>query len=161
MIDVKFKKLVPKGIIPKKACNDDAAYDLFCPKGMLLESSWDQLGYETVPGESSWDEFGCVPTPVKLGFATEIPTGYYAKIEGKSGLASRGIFPVGGVIDAGYRGEWVVLMVNFGKKYEIFMEGDKIAQVTFHPVLPASFTEVDELNYNTERGTGGFGSTGQ
>lgn len=91
----------------------------------------------------------------------EFPLGYVARILGRSGLALKhGISgAMSGVIDAGYRGEWKVILNNFGAtKYRI-QKGDKIAQALFYPVVIATIDEVSELS-ETSRGEAGFGSTG-
>jgi dUTP pyrophosphatase len=99
---------------------------------------------------------------VKLGFQIEIPDGYAGLIFARSGLASkRGIAPANkvGVIDSDYRGEIGVGLINTSDKDFKIVRGDRIAQLMFIPVLSARLLEVDELDA-TERGAGGFGSTG-
>ena len=95
-----------------------------------------------------------VHTDVKV----DIPTGYFGLIKERSGMASKGIFVMGGVIDSGYRGEIMVNLANAsGKDFEI-RKGDRIAQII---ILPCSaFMSVGTLRMS-ERGTDGFGSTGR
>jgi dUTP pyrophosphatase len=77
----------------------------------------------------------------------------------KSGLASRGLQVVGGIVDAGYRGEIAVLLYNTTDADIAFESGNKVAQGIIVPVVQADFTQIDEFS-ETTRGAGGFGSTG-
>lgn len=96
-----------------------------------------------------------------LGFALEFPNGYGAFMKDKSSLPKNGgIHTLAGVYDAGYRGEYNVMLVNLGdKKYHI-EKGDKIAQLVILPVMIPKIKEVKKLS-ETKRGTGKFGSTGK
>lgn len=97
----------------------------------------------------------------KVGIATEIPKGWYVQIQARSGLAVKhGLQTMAGVVDAGYRGEWGILIVNLGNAPYTVNSGDKIAQGILLPIQQAQIIEVDELS-DSERGQGGFGSTGQ
>ena len=100
---------------------------------------------------------------IPTGLAIELPDRQVvALVFARSGLASRhgiGLTNGVGVIDSDYRGEIQVLMYNSGPQPVIINSGDRIAQMVFMPVLHAQFEEVTELQ-DTERGTGGFGSTG-
>jgi dUTP pyrophosphatase len=97
---------------------------------------------------------------VCTGIALELPAGYGALVEDRSGLATRGVCTLGGVIDSGYRGEIKVIMANFGAQPYEMAAGDRIAQLRLTQCLPAVFCEVEELAAST-RGEGGFGSTGR
>lgn len=100
---------------------------------------------------------------VATGLVLEIPEGYEAQVRPRSGLALRhGLTVVNapGTIDADYRGEVKVLMVNLGNVPVTLERGDRIAQLVFAPVTRAEFTEADRLA-ETDRGSGGFGSTGR
>jgi dUTP pyrophosphatase len=101
-------------------------------------------------------------TLVATGFAMALPPGYEAQIRPRSGLAYKhGISVVNtpGTIDADYRGEVKILLINHGsKKFEI-NRGDRIAQMIVAPVTQADFQLVDSLS-DTARGAGGYGSTG-
>lgn len=100
---------------------------------------------------------------IKTGLAIEIPIGYVGLIYARSGLACKvGLAPANkvGVIDSDYRGELIVALHNHSKKTACIESGERIAQLVITPYLTASFLEVEELE-NTNRGTGGFGSTGQ
>ncbi len=105
------------------------------------------------PGERSM-----IPT----GIAIAMPPGWEAQMRPRSGLAAKhGISCVNapGTIDADYRGELRVILINHGSEDFTINRGDRIGQMVFAPVFQASFEEVDELD-DTARGQGGFGSTG-
>lgn len=95
-----------------------------------------------------------------VGFALEFDPGYTVLVKDKSSLSSAGIHTVGGVFDAGYRGEYKVQMINLSKREYRIDKGDKIAQLLILPVIIADLVEVEELS-NSSRGEGGFGSTGK
>ena len=100
---------------------------------------------------------------LSLGFAAAVPQGYAGLVFARSGLASkRGLAPANkvGVIDSDYRGEICVGLYNSSDVPFTVHRGDRIAQLMFAPVYTAAFTEVDSLD-ETERGEGGFGSTGR
>ncbi len=99
---------------------------------------------------------------IPTGLRMAIPHGYEAQVRPRSGLAIKhGITMVNtpGTIDSDYRGEVQVIMINLGCEPFIVRRGDRIAQLVIAPVMQASLVEVDELP-ETERGDGGFGSTG-
>ena len=97
---------------------------------------------------------------VKTGIKIAIPTGHAGLIWDRSGLAAKNsIHTLAGVIDAGYRGEVGVVMINLGGEEFKVDKGMRIAQMLIHPIVNVKVTEVDELD-ETERGEGGFGSTG-
>ncbi len=103
-------------------------------------------------------QWALVPT----GLAVEIPSGFEAQIRPRSGLALRhgiGLLNAPGTIDADYRGEVQVLLVNFGADEVLIRRGDRIAQMVVAPVVHAVLQAVDELT-PTNRGPGGFGHTG-
>jgi len=100
---------------------------------------------------------------IKTGFAMALPDGFEAQIRPRSGLALKhGITVLNspGTIDADYRGEVGVILINHGKESFRVQRGDRIAQMIIAPFVQASFAEVSALD-DTERGTGGFGSSGQ
>lgn len=138
---VKFKRLHPDAVIPKYAHHDDAGMDLFTIAPFELE-----------PGERK---------SVPLGFAMEIPEGYVGLIWDKSGLSHKfGIKGFGGVIDAGYRGEFHVGLMNLSDKFFSFEKGHKIAQLLIQKVEHVELKEVTELT-DSKRGAGNMGSTGK
>lgn len=100
-----------------------------------------------------------VPTGVRL----EIPPGYEAQVRPRSGLALRhgiGIPNGPGTIDADYRGELQVLLINFGSEPYVVQRGDRVAQLVFASVARVSLTVAEELQ-DTARGDGGFGHSGR
>ena len=99
---------------------------------------------------------------VSTGLSVAIPKGYEIQIRPRSGLAAKKSITVlntPGTIDADYRGEIKVILINHSKEKFIIENGDRIAQMVVCPVIQAELEEVTELS-NTERGSGGFGSTG-
>lgn len=127
--------------MPEKAHEADAGYDLRTPERVVLRR------HDCV----------CIDTGVHM----EIPKGWYGKLESKSGLNVRhGIVSLGGVIDSGYTGTVVAKLYNFGDEDHVFEAGDKIVQIVFMRCGNFSLTQVNELE-ETERGDGGFGSSGK
>lgn len=105
------------------------------------------------PGETAM-----IPT----GLSVEVPEGYAAFIYARSGMAAkRGLAPANkvGVIDSDYRGEVKIALHNHGREPQEIVPGDRVAQMVIAPVIAADFTEADGL-CDTDRGEGGFGSTG-
>lgn len=105
------------------------------------------------PGKSAM-----IPT----GLFFEIPLGYEIQVRPRSGLAAKNTVTVlntPGTIDSDYRGELKIILINLGDKDFVVNNGDRIAQIIVAPVVQGNFLVVDSLSI-TERGTGGFGSTG-
>ena len=99
---------------------------------------------------------------IPTGLFMEIPQGYEAQIRPRSGLALRsgvGLLNAPGTIDSDYRGEVEVILINMGDEPFTVKNGDRIAQMVISPVIRAVLSEAELLS-ETERGTGGFGSTG-
>jgi len=99
---------------------------------------------------------------VPTGIAVSIPQGFEIQIRPRSGLAAKkgiSVLNTPGTIDADYRGEIKVILINHGNEPFIIRNGDRIAQMVVCPIVQAKFEQVDELS-DTERGSGGFGSTG-
>ena len=140
-MNLKILKLNPTAKLPSYAHPGDVGMDLHSLEDKLLE-----------PGERY---------VFFLGFALEFPEGYGAIVKDKGSLPKNaGIHVMGGVYDAGYRGEYNVNLINLGKEpYEIHI-GDKIAQLVIFPVVIAELEEVKKLS-ETSRGHGRFGSTGR
>ena len=100
---------------------------------------------------------------VPCGFAIALPEGYEAQVRPRSGLASKygvSVLNSPGTIDADYRGEVKVILINLGEETFEIRRGDRIAQMVVAPVSAVGFSEKDTLN-ETERGSSGFGSTGR
>lgn len=100
------------------------------------------------------------PVGICVGFATEFPSCYVAKVFGRSSLAAKGIIPLGGVIDADYRGEWKIILINLTNDGQEIEAGDKIAQFLFIPIARPNIQITERLSV-TERNLGGGGSTGR
>lgn len=103
-------------------------------------------------------KFAMVPT----GLFFEIPEGYEIQVRPRSGLAAKNgvtVLNTPGTIDSDYRGEVKVILINLGEKDFVINNGDRIAQLIISPVTQAKFHKVEVLS-QTERGVGGFGSTG-
>jgi dUTP pyrophosphatase len=99
---------------------------------------------------------------VATGLALAIPAGYEIQVRPRSGLALRHGITVPntpGTIDSDYRGELKVILINHGSEPFAIARGDRVAQLVLAPVVQAAWDEVGELD-ETDRGTGGFGSTG-
>lgn len=140
-MQIKIKKLHPDAKLPTYAHHNDAGMDLYASESCVLE-----------PGERM---------QIKTGIAVAIPDGYVGLVWDKSGLSHKyGLKTLGGVVDAGYRGELMVGLVNVGADAHTFNVGDKVAQMLIQKVEQATLLEVDELD-ETARGEGAFGSTGK
>lgn len=103
-------------------------------------------------------KYAMIPT----GLFFEIPEGYEVQVRPRSGLAAKDgvtVLNTPGTIDSDYRGEIKVILINLGEKDFVINSGDRIAQMVIAPVTQASFEITDSLS-DTERGAGGFGSTG-
>jgi deoxyuridine 5'-triphosphate nucleotidohydrolase len=97
---------------------------------------------------------------VKTGIAISLPSGYYGRVAPRSGLAVKNGIDVGaGVIDSDYRGEVGVLLFNFGSEVFRAEAGTRVAQLIVEPMVLVQPVEVSDLD-DTQRGAGGFGSTG-
>lgn len=140
-MNIRVRKLHPDARIPHIATAGDAGCDMFATQAVTLQ-----------PGER-----GQVPT----GIAMEIPLGYVGLIWDKSSVSHKGgIKTLGGVIDSGYRGEILIGVLNTGSEPYTFEAGNKVAQLLIQKVEVPTFEEVDELS-DSERGRGGWGSTGK
>lgn len=137
---LKFKLLNKDAKLPSYDHADDAAFGLFSTEEKILKPH----------------EFYAIST----GIASEIPVNNFVSIRDRSSMALKGLHVLGGVIDAGYRGEWKVLMINLSKeKYKISI-GDKIAQGILHESVQANI-KITSKTSETKRGKRGFGSTGK
>ncbi|MEX0931702.1 MAG: dUTP diphosphatase [Candidatus Paceibacterota bacterium] len=140
-MNLRIKKLHSDAIIPSYAHEGDAGMDLFSLEKVVIEPN----------------------TQVSLatGIALEIPEGYVGLIWDKSGLSHKHrLKTFGGVVDAGYRGEVRIGIMNLSDTSYVFEKGHKIAQMLIQPVVSATITESDNLS-DSSRGEGGFGSTGK
>lgn len=99
----------------------------------------------------------------ETGLFIELPENYEVQIRSRSGLSAKnGIFVLNspGTGDEGYRGEYKVILANFGKEAFLVEKGMRIAQIAFHKCNPVELRRVEEISQYTKRGTNGFGSSG-
>lgn len=141
-LSVKIQRLVPEAQVPQYAHPGDAGADLVAVVDCVIPAG----------------QWLAVPT----GLSAEIPIGFELQIRPRSGLAfKKGVTVLNapGTIDAGYRGEIKVILINHGPEPFEVKVGDKIAQLVVASVVTGLFEEVQELG-DSQRGSGGFGSTG-
>lgn len=141
--DLPVRRLDPRAVMPSRAHPGDAGLDL-----VALDPC------DLAPGARA-----AVPT----GLAVAVPVGFAGLVVPRSGLARRHGVTVAnapGLIDAGYRGELIVLLVNLGEAPHRVAVGDRVAQLVIAPVSIAAPVEVGELPPSDGRDAGGFGSTG-
>ncbi len=141
-VDVKIKKLDGNALLPSYAHEGDAGMDLMANEDVIIPPLKRVL--------------------VSTGIALEIPIGYEVQVRPKSGLAiNKGLTLLNtpGTIDAGYRGELKVILVNLGQELIEIKKGMKIAQLVLAKVFVANILESETLS-ESERQDGGFGSTG-
>lgn len=140
-MQIKFKKLNENAVAPTYAFKFDAGMDLYCLENISVK-----------PNER---------VQIGTGIAMEIPEGFVGLIWDKSGLSHKsGLKTVGGVVDSQYRGEIKVGMINLSAEAYHFEAGQKIAQMLIQKVEQVDLIESDSLS-ETDRGEGGFGSTGK
>ncbi len=142
--EVEVKRLSETAKIPTRGSSEAAGYDLYADieKPIIISPHRTEK--------------------VGTGLAFSLPTGTFGAIFARSGLATKqGLRPANcvGVCDSDYRGEYIVAIHNDTEGHEVINPGDRIAQLILMPYCPMEFIEVEELN-STERGVGGFGSTG-
>lgn len=143
-MQINIKKLKETAKLPERGTMSAAGYDLYSAVGKTVI-------------------FPHSTTKVGTGLAIEIPEGYFGAIFARSGLSTKqGLRPANcvGVVDSDYRGEVMVALHNDTDIKQEIMAGERIAQLVVMPFLPVEFKEVPELS-NTDRGSGGFGSTGK
>lgn len=141
-MDINVKKMGDNSKLPVYAHPGDVGMDMFSREET----------YTLQPGERK---------VFYTGFALEFPEGYAAIVKDKSSLPNHhGIHTMGGVFDAGYRGEYNAQLINLGSEPVTIEHGQKVAQVVIFPVALGKLVEVDELS-NSSRGEGNFGSTGK
>ena len=145
MEPIRVKKLKENAILPAYGSAEAAGADLYA----CLDEA-----VTVAPGETVW-----IPT----GLAMEIPKGCAGLVYARSSLGTkRGLAPANkvGVIDSDYRGEFIVALHNHGKIVQTIAHGERIAQLIITPVLTPAYEEAEDLT-KTDRGSGGFGSTGK
>lgn len=137
---IKVVRVHKEARLPQYAHDGDAGMDLFSIEELILK-----------PGERK---------AIRTGLSIELPEGFVSLIWDKSGIASKGIKTMGGVIEYTYRGEYKIIIINLSSEdYEI-KKGQKIAQLLIQPIETVEIEEAFELSESV-RGEGGFGSTGK
>lgn len=155
-MNVKFVKLKSEAKTPTRGSDYAAGYDLYA---YIAQTTHDQTGI-------NFSGINIAPhTTVKIGtgLAIQPPSGYFGAILARSGLATKnGLRPANctGVCDEDYTGEYIVAIHNDSDNVQTIWHGDRIAQLVFMPYLNIEFEEVESLD-ETDRGSGGFGSTGK
>jgi dUTP pyrophosphatase len=138
---IHIQKLHTDARIPTYAHQGDAGFDIYIPYELTI-----------LPKERR---------SIPVGLAIEIPDGYVGLLFDKSGLShTHGLKSYGGVIDAGFRGEIRVGLMNLSDTPYTFAQGDKLIQMLIMPVVRAEIIETDSLS-DSDRGSGGFGSSGK
>ena len=136
---LRVKRIHGEARLPAYGHPGDAGMDLYAVEDIVLEQG--------------------IPVPVPTGIQVAIPPGYVGLVWDKSGVSLKGVHRLAGVIDAGYRGEIKVVLINLTKKPYTVEKGKKIAQLLIQSVLAVVIEEAENLD-DTNRGEGGFGSTG-
>ena len=143
-MDVRFKRLNDLAKIPTRGSKFSAGYDLYAATDKDVQ----------IPPHAT--------VKIGTGLAMDLPSGYFGAIVARSGIATkRGLRPANalGVCDEDYKGEYIVALHNDTTETKTVQAGERIAQLILLPYQTIDFKEVDEL-HDTERGIGGFGSTG-
>lgn len=144
-MDVRFKRLNDLAKIPTRGSKFSAGYDLYAATDKDVQ----------IPPHAT--------VKIGTGLAMDLPSGYFGAIVARSGIATkRGLRPANalGVCDEDYKGEYIVALHNDTTETKTVQAGERIAQLILLPYQTIDFKEVDEL-HDTERGIGGFGSTGE
>ena len=140
-MEIKVQRLNSEAIIPTKANLSDAGWDLYAAEDAIIDPSARELR--------------------STGVAIAVPEGFVGLIWDRSSMAAkRGVHRFAGVIDSGYRGEIKVCLWNASDRYCVVNRGERIAQILFQQVPPFTLIEVFSLD-DTDRGRGGFGSSGK
>ena len=173
MLNLNIKRLTNTAILPTKAHPQDACFDIYadipeeeyCIEKPLNMNNLSDIFFNVNNLTEQGKGVAIYPHQTVLiptGFATEIPHGFWGAIFARSGLASKqGLRPAQGVpvIDENYRGQWKIPLHNDSEETRVIHHGDRICQFMLLPYFDTTITEVDELD-STDRGEGGFGSSG-
>jgi dUTP pyrophosphatase len=139
-VKVGIKLLHPDARVPKMQRLGDAAFDLYSVEEVVLQ-----------PGDCK---------SIDCGIACEIPANYKIMVNGRSGLATKGIFCHVGTIDPNYKGMIGTVLINLSKSAYAIKKGDRVGQLSLQTIIPTVFEEVTELS-SSVRGDQGFGSSGR
>ena len=139
---MQIKRISPDARIPSRGSAKSAGYDLHAIEDVVIAGNSRAL--------------------IKTGLQIAVPPGYYGRVAPRSGLALKHFIDVGaGVIDEDYRGELGVVLFNFSSDAFSITKGDRIAQLVIEQIGHPDIVEVDNFDTETQRGDGGFGSTGK
>ena len=160
MIKIKIKKFGKDVKLPIRQKSGDAGFDAYIDNFKTTSDRKKEI--------IKWDRNETVLSPLQriicgLGFAMEIPKGYYAQVVPRSGLAlwsGLTIINSPGTIDSGYRNEWTALIVNVSNNQVHLKIGERICQIIIRKCIDFEFEEVEELS-DSERSMNGLGSTGK
>lgn len=164
---MKFRKLetesIYKGIIPTKAHENDAGYDLYAPETIVVPGCFNIVSifkWLILGGKNPF-----IPTKIQTRISGEIPLHSVGLIQDRSSLGSKGLKVFGGVIDYGYTGDITVCIMNFSCYNHKFKFTDRVAQLVVVPIVKEyqSFTigNVNKQLVESARGNSGFGSSGK
>lgn len=161
---IKAKRLTDTAKLPTYGSERAAAADLYADLSDHCITLNPDVEVRNISGNENGpiQRVGVAPhSTIKIptGWAFQPPEGYMLQILQRSGLASKGLIPIGGIVDNDYVGEVAVILLNTTDDYIFVQNGDRIAQMALRKYYQADFEEVDELD-ETERGSSGFGSTG-
>jgi dUTP pyrophosphatase len=137
---IEVLKVSAEATLPTRAHPEDAGMDMYSLEDVILEPSQGKV--------------------TKTGIAMAIPQGFVGMVADRSSLAKRGVKTAGGIIDAGYRGEIMICLWNISGEPIQLKRGERIAQLLILPIATPAVVEVAKLD-DTQRGAGGFGSTGK
>ena len=159
---VKWKRLHPDAKLPKRASSGSAGYDLYSVEDVVLLPA-KEITSTAVYDTTLFKEPPVSPVyKVSLGFAAALPKGWEGQVRTRSGMATKGIQVANspGTIDSDFLGGWCVLLINHSDVPFVIQKGDRIAQLVLSRYETSNFKEVESLDA-TERGEGGFGSSGK
>lgn len=141
MLNINFCLLHPDAKVPTYGSQNAACFDLYSVTDVVITGNRAEA--------------------IRTGLAVEVPDGYSFDIRGRSGMAfKQGLWAFHGTVDADYRGEILVLVQNIGRHPVFIPKGSRIAQARLTPSPRVTMTVVEQLSF-TERGEGGFGSSGK
>jgi len=161
---VKIKRIRPGVLFPTQGTPGSAGWDIYVPKG-AFEDQYATYNALYVHGSYDLSYADIGPGNIlsfKCGFALEIPEGYYVSVVPRSSMGKKGLYipNAPATIDRDFRGELTIMIQNLGVETQRIREGDRVAQMILHKYHDFEFEEVSELD-ETNRGAGGFGSTGK
>lgn len=156
-VQIKVKRLDEEAILPTRAHDDDAGWDLYALDKPLERNKYNpKLIQDVLKGGEAYI--------YRTGIAVEIPKGYYLDVRARSSISNNSSLHLAngaGVVDAGYRGEILVVFRGVAPQTQtLYKKGDRIAQMILTRIPQCGLVEVEELS-DSVRGDGGHGSTGQ